>query len=144
MNHPDFTGGFLLPKSRQCTHKNLYLINDLRFNLADIGKLEQIVSRSDMSDLEWEFIKCALPNKSRGVKRVDDRRVITAGRQCCLKSMRGMRAIRDTISIAPFADRLLRHTIARRKEPCRLLTRLNLRPGFRRRCRLFMKLDHHD
>ena len=29
-----------------------------------------------MSDLEWAFIKCVLPNKSRGVKRVDDRRVI--------------------------------------------------------------------
>ncbi|MBF6309306.1 transposase, partial [Nocardia farcinica] len=34
------------------------------------------MSRSDMSDLEWEFIKCVLPNKSRGVPRVDDRRVI--------------------------------------------------------------------
>ena len=30
----------------------------------------------DMSELEWQFIKCVLPNKSRGVKRVDDRRVI--------------------------------------------------------------------
>ena len=29
-----------------------------------------------MSDLEWDFIKQVLPNKSRGVKRVDDRRVI--------------------------------------------------------------------
>jgi transposase len=34
------------------------------------------MSRSDMSDFEWAFIKCVLPNKSRGVKRVDDRRVI--------------------------------------------------------------------
>jgi hypothetical protein len=34
------------------------------------------MSRSDMSDLEWAFIKCVLPNKSRGVKRVDDRRLI--------------------------------------------------------------------
>ena len=34
------------------------------------------MSRSDMSDLEWEFIKCVLPNKFRGVKRVDDRRVL--------------------------------------------------------------------
>lgn len=34
------------------------------------------MSRSEMSDLEWAFIKCPLPNKSRGVKRVDDRRVI--------------------------------------------------------------------
>jgi len=29
-----------------------------------------------MSDLEWEFIKAVLPNKTRGKKRVDDRRVI--------------------------------------------------------------------
>ena len=34
------------------------------------------MGRSDMSDLEWAFIKAVLPNKSRGVKRVDDRRVI--------------------------------------------------------------------
>ncbi|MEM7620743.1 MAG: IS5/IS1182 family transposase, partial [Pseudomonadota bacterium] len=34
------------------------------------------MSRFDMTDLEWDFIKCALPNKSRGVKRVCDRRVI--------------------------------------------------------------------
>ena len=34
------------------------------------------MTRSDMSDLEWEFIKAVLPNNSRGVKRVDDRRVI--------------------------------------------------------------------
>ena len=34
------------------------------------------MARSDMSDLEWGFIKSVLPNKSRGVKRVDDRRVI--------------------------------------------------------------------
>ena len=34
------------------------------------------MARSDMSDLEWGFIKQVLPNKSRGVKRVDDRRVI--------------------------------------------------------------------
>jgi transposase len=31
-----------------------------------------------MSDLEWELIKCVLPNKSRGVKRVDDRRAINS------------------------------------------------------------------
>lgn len=34
------------------------------------------MARSDMSDLEWEFIEPVLPNNSRGVKRVDDRRVI--------------------------------------------------------------------
>lgn len=30
----------------------------------------------DKSELEWQFIRFALPSKSRGVKRVDDRRVI--------------------------------------------------------------------
>ena len=34
------------------------------------------MARSDMSDLEWEIIKAVLPNKTRGKKRVDDRRVI--------------------------------------------------------------------
>ena len=34
------------------------------------------IARSDLSDLEWAFIKAVLPNNSRGVKRVDDRRVI--------------------------------------------------------------------
>lgn len=34
------------------------------------------MARSDMSDLEWEFIKAVLPRNTRGKKRVDDRRVI--------------------------------------------------------------------
>ena len=34
------------------------------------------MARSDMSDLEWEFIKAVLPNNTRGKKRVDDRRVL--------------------------------------------------------------------
>ena len=34
------------------------------------------MARSDMTDFEWDIIKELLPNKSRGVKRVDDRRVI--------------------------------------------------------------------
>jgi transposase len=33
------------------------------------------MARSDMSDLEWEFIKAVLPNKTRGKKRVDDHRI---------------------------------------------------------------------
>jgi len=35
------------------------------------------MARSAMSDLEWAFIKAVVPNKSRGVERVDDRRVIS-------------------------------------------------------------------
>ena len=34
------------------------------------------MTRSDMRDFECNFIKELLPNKPRGVKRVDDRRVI--------------------------------------------------------------------
>ena len=34
------------------------------------------MARSDMSDLEWNFVKVLLPNKPRGVNRVDGRLVI--------------------------------------------------------------------
>jgi len=34
------------------------------------------MARFEMTDLEWGFIKCILPTKVRGVKRVDDRRVL--------------------------------------------------------------------
>ena len=34
------------------------------------------MSRFDMSELEWNFIQPILPNKVRGVARVDDKRVI--------------------------------------------------------------------
>jgi len=34
------------------------------------------MARFEMTDLEWGFIKCVLPTKVRGVKRVDDRRVL--------------------------------------------------------------------
>ena len=32
--------------------------------------------RYDLTDAEWNIIEPLLPNKSRGVKRVDDRRVL--------------------------------------------------------------------
>jgi transposase len=41
----------------------------------DISGGSSQMARSDMSDLEWDFIKAVLPNKTRGKKRVDDRRV---------------------------------------------------------------------
>ena len=34
------------------------------------------MARYDLSDAEWKIIKPLLPNKSRGVKRVNDRRVL--------------------------------------------------------------------
>lgn len=49
----------------------MFVIHFLQYN-----RREQEMARSAMSDLEWDFIKTVLPNKPRGVKRVDDRRVI--------------------------------------------------------------------
>lgn len=34
------------------------------------------MSRFDLTELEWQFIQPILPTKVRGVKRVDDRRVL--------------------------------------------------------------------
>ncbi len=34
------------------------------------------MARFDLTDFEWSIIEPLLPNKSRGVKRVDDRRVL--------------------------------------------------------------------
>jgi len=34
------------------------------------------MSRYDLTDLEWRVIEPLLPNKPRGVTRVDDRRVL--------------------------------------------------------------------
>ncbi len=35
-----------------------------------------MVGRYELSDREWEAIKAHLPNKPRGVPRVDDRRIL--------------------------------------------------------------------
>lgn len=43
------------------------------------------MGRYDLTDFEWESIKPHLPNKSRGVPRVDDRRVLN-GIFWCLRS----------------------------------------------------------
>jgi hypothetical protein len=39
-------------------------------------KLEPWIVRYELSDSEWATIKPFLPNKSRGVRRVNDRRVL--------------------------------------------------------------------
>src|ERR1700732_5629947 len=39
-------------------------------------KLELRVMRYELSDCEWSVIKPMLPNKPRGIPRVDDRRVL--------------------------------------------------------------------
>lgn len=38
--------------------------------------MESLMSRFDISEMEWGFIEPVLPNKVRGVPRVDDRRVL--------------------------------------------------------------------
>ena len=48
------------------------------------------MARSDMRDFEWDFIEKLLPNKSRGVKRVDDRRVMAFCTLCALASRGGI------------------------------------------------------
>ena len=37
---------------------------------------EVVMARFDLTDFEWEVIQPLLPSKVRGVKRVDDRRVL--------------------------------------------------------------------
>jgi hypothetical protein len=39
-------------------------------------KLEPRIMRYELSDFEWATIKPFLPNKPRGVRRVNDRRVL--------------------------------------------------------------------
>jgi len=48
------------------------------------------MSRFDMSELEWRFIVPILPNKVRGVPRVDDRRVINAFSTSCAQVLLGV------------------------------------------------------
>jgi transposase len=38
--------------------------------------MEVVMSRHDLTDFEWSVIEPLLPRKSRGVPRVDDRRVL--------------------------------------------------------------------
>src|ERR1700694_4896500 len=48
-------------------------------------KLELRFMRYELSDSEWDVIKPMLPNKPRGIPRVDDRRVLN-GIFCILRS----------------------------------------------------------
>ncbi|WP_435860986.1 transposase [Streptomyces spiralis] len=41
-----------------------------------------MISRHELSDAEWEFVRTLLPVSSRGRKRLDDRRVVLNGIVC--------------------------------------------------------------
>ena len=45
--------------------------------------------RYELSDFEWAAIKPLLPNKSRGVRRVNDRRVSMASFGSCVQAHHG-------------------------------------------------------
>jgi len=47
------------------------------------------MSRYDLTDFEWRVIEPLLPNKPRGVPRVDDRRVLNGIFWCCDPVRRG-------------------------------------------------------
>jgi len=56
------------------------------------------MARFDLTDFEWELIRPLLPNKPRGVARVDDRRVLNGifwGAQDRLTLARPARALRS-------------------------------------------------
>jgi transposase len=45
-------------------------------HMMQIPKLEPRIMRYELTDYEWAAIRPMLPNKARGVPRVDDRRVL--------------------------------------------------------------------
>jgi hypothetical protein len=54
-----------------------------------VPKLEPRIMRRDFTDHEWAAIKPLLPNKPRGVPRVNDRRVLKASFGSCDPADRG-------------------------------------------------------
>src|SRR5215471_15697860 len=70
------------PKARRFIHRHAVLgsilINDSQEARKVIQGSERslAMARYDLTDFEWKVIKPLLPNKPRGVPRVDDRRVL--------------------------------------------------------------------
>src|SRR5271169_2551614 len=60
-------------RARFCTHKG---DSDRLRSMIHFCQTEVKMARFDLSDVEWRLIKPLLPNKPRGVARVDDRRVL--------------------------------------------------------------------
>ena len=51
-------------------------IDPLVLSIIQAPKVEYRIMRYELSDCEWGVIKPMLPNKPRGIPRVDDRRVL--------------------------------------------------------------------
>jgi transposase len=51
-------------------------VDDTAVDVIQAPKPELRIMRYELSDYEWTAIKPMLPNKSRGVPRVNDRRVL--------------------------------------------------------------------
>ena len=57
-------------------HNQLCGVDGAARDVIEAPKLEPWIVRYELSDFEWATIKPFLPNKSRGVRRVNDRRVL--------------------------------------------------------------------
>jgi hypothetical protein len=78
--------------------------------------------RYELTDFEWAAISSFLPNKPRGIPRVDDRRVLSKPtRRCSLTKRSGdrLRAGGEPVQRAP--SRVNPHEIFLRAEPIRQL-----------------------
>ena len=64
-------------------------------------KLEPRIMRYELSDYEWAAIKPMLPNKPRGVRRVNDRRVLMASFGSCVQVRHGVTCQRPMVPAPP-------------------------------------------
>jgi len=62
------------------------------------------ISRYDLTDFEWRVIAPVLPNKPRGVPRVDDRRVLNGIFPAPRSGRRGATCQSATVDARPGAD----------------------------------------
>ncbi len=58
------------------------------------------MARFDLTDFEWSVIQPLLPNKPRGVPRVDDRRMLNGIFGACGRAHRG-RIFRPATALTP-------------------------------------------
>jgi transposase len=63
-------------KARSQTHKRLIEDSQIGSSQVLLGHGGFFMARFDLSDFEWTVIEPLLPNKPRGVPRVNDRRVL--------------------------------------------------------------------